>query len=805
MKNIIAMAVAGLLGLTCPAMAEDDWEQTGELKTSLTTVYNKQGQLAKFNEYRDVQDGADVDKLKLHLDKKDGNYYIDLNGTRPGRKDQNLLFGVGSYGTFDFSFKYDETPHNFWFGYNNMWGIGDASTLPGDVGGRYYTIPDSVQRALQDSVAAGGTGNGSTTGTSGLVNANLTNGPKEDLAVNRQSGALAFKYQFSEGLALNFDASRENRTGTRPFGGYFTFGLMREIPEPIDYVTNIMNANMSYKSDDLFLKLGYNASTFKNNIGTVSFDNPYTLVPTTALADVGRIDLYPDNEAGGYNLTFAVNLPIESRLTGYYSKGTMKQNDNFIPFTVNTAILNDATLSAKNAITRNGVAATSLDGNIDNETRNLKFNVSPLESLHLNLNYRFWSYKNNTPLVDFYRVAAGDRTLNTSATDVSTSTANSGVYRRPVLMSYEYTTYAADLGYDLSKSLKLALNYDQTAYKRHGREVENSKETTTRGALDYRGAGDMGWLFGKLSYTTASRKGDAYKDVFDEESYGYYPTGSTTWMNGNDQVRQLPMLQKYDIGDRDRTRIDFIATASPMDGDLNMTLNYGTAKDDYKVNRDMPDNIVADGDPAWLNYLTSQDTVNDLYGLTKNELNTSGIDLSWQLAASVTVSGFYNTETYKYTQRNRPGGGGTATSSTDWSMDGTDTVVTTGLGLSGRLFSSVSYGVNYIVSDAKGEQSFSAYGSSTGANITNAKLETKNKISSWYGNVDYEVQKNMTLGLNFVYEKYEVTDWALDNVTGNYFPAGDPTANSTSGNLLLGVGNNSYDVSAVSLVAKYNF
>lgn len=752
----LAAVIMASFGHSSAWAQDDEWNVTGDVEVRVEEVSeDDNGQMAKFNEYRDVIDGATGD-VNLRAENQDGTYRLDVMGDNLGRKDSSLNLGVGKYGLFSLDLLYDQSPHNFYDGAKTLY----VETSPG-----VYEVPDTVQGNIQSAVDAGG----SDGTTKELLEDYLSGAHEIDLALERKTLSADLKFNLTKNVNARLDVSREERQGKRQFAGYFWFGRVRELPEPIDYSTTIMNASVGYHDEDYKLLFGYNLSSFKNNVNTLTFDNIYQAEDTASFGSRGRMDLYPDNSSYNYHLSGAANLPFNSRLTGYWAFGHMSQNDQFMPDTINTVLTTDP------------LSRSSLDGKVDTETRNLRLNIKPVDMLTVNLKYRYYDYDNKTDVIDWYRYVRAD--------------AGMGGWRRNMPLSFKYERLGAGAALDIIDGLSASLAYQQEDRKREYREIADSKDKEYRIGVNYRPAGEMGWLFIKGSYTMGERRGDHYYDVTEEE--GISADGFNAGAAG---VAQLPMLQKFDIGDRDSTQLDLLAQLSPMQGDLVVTANYMSGKEDYKV---MDRHIPTDTDPIpWVNYPGAEE-IDKLFGLTSNEMNVIGVDATYAVSRNIVVSAFVTQETYKYSQRSRNSGGTiSGSSSNDWKMDGEDSVSTWGLGLNGVLAQLVSFDAQYTLSDAKGKTTLSGP-ETEGTDVSIP--DTKNKVQSFNIAVDYLLGKSFSIGLDYLYEKYEVTDWAIDNVA-LYAPAGDdPNANNLRGDIFMGIGNNSYDVNVIALVAKYKF
>ncbi len=93
----------------CWSASAQDRTINGEVSAVPMRVDVK-GSRAKFNEYRDLRDGASGN-IGLRYDA--GKDYFDFRAGDIGRRDQKYELEGGSRGNFKFHLDYDEIPHNF--------------------------------------------------------------------------------------------------------------------------------------------------------------------------------------------------------------------------------------------------------------------------------------------------------------------------------------------------------------------------------------------------------------------------------------------------------------------------------------------------------------------------------------------------------------------------------------------------------------------------------------------------------------------------------------------------------------------
>ena len=146
------------------------------------------------------------------------------------------------------------------------------------------------------------------------------------------------------------------RQGAIPFGGTFGFNNAVELPVPVDTRHTELQSAFEWGNDTGMLRVGWDGSTFDNNVESVTWDNPLRYGPDVAATpSQGRMALWPGNTLTYLHGTGAVSFPGRGRLTGYAAIGQGRSNENLLPFTINTAIppvaLSRSTAEAENRMT----------------------------------------------------------------------------------------------------------------------------------------------------------------------------------------------------------------------------------------------------------------------------------------------------------------------------------------------------------------------------------------------------------------------------------------------------------------------
>src|SRR3989304_1380949 len=289
---------------------------------------HKSGSAAKFEEYRDMPETVIVPQLQLMIGGKKEDFYLNFDSTKTGLDDQNYRLRFGRYGLLDVEFEWDQIPHFF---------NGDTSATPFGMRNGTFTL-SSKPTTL-------GTTDCTTVGrVCEWVN---SNSHRENLNLLHGFGRFKLRYTPTPGWTFSGRYSSQNVNGDRAFGTVTNgFNNIVELAEPIDYQIHNIELGGEYAASWWSLGLKYNASLFHNNTSTLVWDNPFNISGVgSACVDApnstcrSRLDLYPSNQAHSFTLTGTAKLPVKTTFLGTVSYGWRLQDDKFLPFTINPAIV----------------------------------------------------------------------------------------------------------------------------------------------------------------------------------------------------------------------------------------------------------------------------------------------------------------------------------------------------------------------------------------------------------------------------------------------------------------------------------
>ena len=182
------------------------------------------------------------------------------------------------------------------------------------------------------------------------------------------------------------------------------------------------------------------------------WDNPFTTTDAIGSGAHGQLALYPDNKSQNLSFAAAWNLSKTTRLMVSVSPEWMRQNASFLPFTVNTAVVNVPNLPA-----------TSLNGRKTTVATNITVTSHPLARLSLNAHYRDYDYINNTSSLFFPDYVYTDRQLDNLA-------------RQSLPYGFNQQTVGTSATWMLHRGESITAGYEFVDLDRQHRDVAKSRE-----------------------------------------------------------------------------------------------------------------------------------------------------------------------------------------------------------------------------------------------------------------------------------------------------------------------------------------
>jgi MtrB/PioB family decaheme-associated outer membrane protein len=721
------------------------------------TPFDPNLKTSKFNEYRDVRNGFYVRRLDVKFENVlNSKNYVSLKSQKTLYRDQSYLTTFGQYGKFKMQFRYDEIPHI----YSNT-----TRTLFTETSLGVWNFPALIRSSLQVPLAPG-------TSLASIINTQVV--PQSNFitpSIIRKAGTALISYNLTPAWRLNLSFWRESERGTRPIGQIMnsspsasaSSGFGVELPEVINYFNNTLNFGAEYGKRRWGIQAAYIGSFFQNDTKDMVWDNPFRLTNeqiTNPLS--GRSSLYPDNKAQYGSFAGAADVTKYMRFTASVTPGWLRQNESFLPYTINTAINTCGTgTQACNSLAV--LPAPSLGGDKQTLAMNYTLVTTAWKSFEIKTAYRHYDYNNNTPVLNFTPVE-GDAAAPTTAQNTAF-----GFNRKNVEVTGNWY---------FAKKSSLKVGYEGEWMDRSHRDVAHSMENSFLAAVDWVPFKD---LLVRLSYRHSDRKPDAYQD--DNASDPVTGVGITcadiTTVSFTADQR---CSRRFDESARLRNRADGLVQYSLSDK-LTLSAFGGTLQDDF--NRPGGTNS-----PTPLNFLTglaATVTPYYLYGVLKDISYNYGADADYALSTQVSLFAEYSHERYykRIISRNRtpPNGvqtiltcNGCDSANNDWESVTREPVDIYSVGADLYLGKKAYFTTYYSLSATKGNVLSRPLGDPTilagpnqftliGTNAATNYPETVNRIHDFAVIFKYKLRENLTPKLEYHYQQWDNKDYQTSVMT----------------------------------------
>ena len=730
---------------------------------------------SKFNEYGDRRNGFVVRKFAMESDDILGSHkYLNLQSQSTLYKNQSYLVTFGEYGKFKIQFRYDEIPHI----YSNTTRSLYTQTSPG-----VFTLPLALKTNLQtQSLAA----NKPAVNLPYYMVSQVTCGiaippallpppcsePFITPSILRKAGTLTVSYNLTPNWIIYGSFWRENEVGSRPIGEILnsspsasaTAGAGAELPEPIDYYNNTIKVGTEYGKKDWGLQVGYTGSFFENNVPEMVFDNPFRATaedPGNPLK--GRVDIYPNNHAQYLNFAGAVDMTKYLRLMASINPGWLRQNDAFVPYTINGAIntCGDGTQACSSLAT---LPAPSLNGNKQTLAMNYTLVTLPWKKIQLKAAFRDYDYNNNTRQHEF-TPAQGD----VGVPDVTSPTEN-----KPFAYNKKNLDLTANWFFGKRNSLKAG--YEGEFLDRSHRDAAHSTENSFISALDVSPHKD---LFFRLAYRLSDRSPEVYQD----EASSDPSTGALIACTSTSTVftEEQRCHRRFDEGTRLQNRAD-----ASVEYDV-QKFSFDAGFQTIQINSNRPGGT---NSPTPLNFLTGSAARTQpyyLYGALKDLSYIYTFDATYTLSPAASLFAEYTHERYykRMISRSRTPASGTQTiltcagcdtANNDWESTYHDIFDTYAGGVDLYFGRKVYLTTYYSLSAGKDNVFSSALGDPTITTGANKFLLTGTSAAQNYPEATtrshevgfvfkYTLSKNIMPKLEYRYQQYDNRDYQTSAMT----------------------------------------
>ena len=700
---------------------------------------------AKWEEYRDMSNGFTIPLLHLTGESADGNREVDLRAVNVDRTDARYSLDYGVSGKYELFVDYNKIPHHFGNDGHMLW----TRTGPG-----VYEIPDPVQQQIQTAIVKqyGLNPAGITYGfLNGLLAPYLATATPVDLGLERDRALARLDLGRMGPFAWTLEYTHENRRGNRPYGASFGFGNATEIPEPIDYDTSGAELAGEWKASQGGLRFGYRFSDFKNNIESLTYDNPFRATNSTDPsaytapgsgsingASRGLAALAPSNRANvGY-------LNGQYKLGSWWLNGTatydqMRQNESLLPYTLNSAIVGIADNGAKFDPTNpSNLPTRSFDGKVNTTNVTASAGTHFGGNLDFTMRYRYYDYDDQSPRIEF----PGYVRFNSVWEQVA---------RITVPYSYTRQNASAELGWNVAPSTRLALGYENEGWDRQYREVKTTNENIFKLTADTHPSQRFSL---RGSYEHGDRTIGSYNPAAQEDSFVEA-----------EALTNLPDLRKYDEAARTYNAWNLLAQIFATDT-VNLSLGSSGRRDDYDKS---------------------------LFGLSLDDIKSYNAELSYTPGAKLDFFVFGQYSDRRSLQNDRVSGATPSTNPLDnWAADLKEKTDTWGVGLNSVLSPAWTFNLTGNWSRSRGTADFPRpTGAVPGVGFNNYENV---ELISLVGHLDYKINPLATAELYYRWEKYTIDSFILQGLA-NYLP----------GALLLNANNGDFQGSLYGVALRVGF
>lgn len=473
------------------------------------TTFGENSDKARFQRYNDFGSGLTFDLF--HLGKQTKTYSLDFSGNHVGYRDQEFSGSYNKFGKVKISFGYNQTPLFYSDSTRTLY----SSSIPG-----VFTLDDSIQSGVEKKTL---------TLTKAATTALFT-----ELRSSRNVFDFEVKYTSTPNRAYVLTVKDTRVNGNQPWGTNFGFSLTSEVPLPLDRRTTDLGAGIELSNSRAFVRFGYDGSFFRNDILTLTWDNPLRISNSlTAGSSVGRQALWPNTNQNMVSTSSWIKLPAHSSATAYISVGQLSNNNPLIPFTINPAlpvIPLDRDMSE--------IKAKVL-------AMNHTFTSRPTSWLYLNAKYRQYELDNRTTPFKIGQTVQYDTSLVTRNKETEP-------------LSFKRHTLSTDVTLSPFSYLGFGTGYIHEVVEQTHRATEKSTENTGQASFDLTG---ISWLSLRGVYEHSVRTGH-----FD---------GMELFALGNQ-----PSLRQFDISDRDKDRYSLIMVVTPV-SQLSLNASSGFGKENY--------------------------------------------------------------------------------------------------------------------------------------------------------------------------------------------------------------------------------
>ena len=690
-----------------------DMSRWAENYVELGVGYNSADSL-RFGQFSGLTDKGGVPLAGfnwLSRDQANDAQYWQIYGANLGLESRKLKAEGGVQGTWNASFSFDGLKKSQ---------TESARFLHQGLGGSSLTLP------------------GAQVATVAAVNPNLLM-PFEikqgrDIYRMGLSGILGSEWDFK----VNYREDRRDGTRLTGLGISSASGSPAFIvPYQIDDKTQQIEAVLAYASKTTRFQLGYSYSKFSNALDAFNVQSPFN---TGVLNN--RLSLAPDNDHHQMNATGTYTFSKTTHLSATYSYGIARQNQTFLPYSVNgTSALTNTTT---------GLPRSSLDGKVVNTLLDVALTTKPIDKMSLKVAYQYRGSDNRTPINQYAYISrdAATGVLPTATTNVRTNAPMSTTERKLSLEGDYEIAARTVLRAGLEHSDKKYTLADRTDTQTNKLSVELRRPVSDE-------------FLGSVGYIRTQRRGSDYdKNVYFRNTY----TG--TGVQAANGATNNPNMRSYIWADFNEDRI-----RTSGNWTVSETISLQGVVDGYQQKMRGP-NCGQFADALQPLAVTGGVLSSTCLGRESADGGSVSLDVQYQPEENLTTFAFVNTSQTGVKETGRTwtrGNNSGALDTNNWYGNMIYRDNTVGFGLKWQPQEKWDLGGTYVLNQGTGKTGVTTNSGLAPLPDTWSKLHTLQLFAKW------DHSKQLSWRFNYLYENLKSYDWAISDLA--------PTATST--NLLL--------------------
>jgi len=740
--------------LSTNLIADDELEVTSSTTVAIQTV-DIDGDEAGAEKYRDgLNDNVALEQLEVEGTKAD--FFFSLKGRDLGQDDQRLVGIFGKYGKYKVEGSWEGAPRNY----------ADGKTIGTLMPGGYWAVPDTTQALLESYFTP--LNERPTLADQQVLLDVLSGANNVALEQLRETGNLKVGFTPFKGFniragfsqltktgmrALSTGSYRRSRTGANDFGGvgenFMLYGL--ELPNLIDFKSNTFDLGFRFHNGNWFADLDYVFVDFNNDQNALTWDNPLLLTgqATQGGAAMSRLDLAPDYRSNMFSFNGGISgLPLKSRINATLSWDKTTQDDDFLAYTVNPAILDpDGVVAATRPL-----PVSNLDGEVTTTLVNLVWNSRPLPKTSVNLRYHSYDYQNDTPRIEWdgwVRIAESDW----KSADY--------VNRVP---EFKKSKFGVDGTYRFGRKVKFGAEYAHEEIDRNDHRAASNKEDILSASLLINA---NEWASLRFRYTDKDRSIDGEYIAGIEQSHG--------WQEA----------YMFDMSERQRKSFDAYVGIDPSDRfSMGFSLIY---------NEDQYDNA----------FYGLHDSESYIAGMDLNYRISDKSNLTIYVSRDNR-----DTTQLNRTKSDNLGGGAFGVPENDWQTDLGDTTDAFGIVFDTR-FLADKLDLTLSFDQSKGKGTFDTLNTDYVAGITTSSATAylwpnlTSDMTEFKLQLNYRWSKNLLTGFRYYYDRFKLSDFATDNLAPYSGLPADTQGNALTHFIFMDANHSDYTLNFVALTLTY--